>query len=105
VELVIYAQDYVELLPEVDRRHVATNQPHARKLLPPNREHLLGEVDAGDVVIRLQLLEDRAGAARELENGLRPRMVLLQQRADVRRMVGAIPLGRVVEPRVGGVPG
>jgi hypothetical protein len=99
VDRVVDAQDDVEGLPQVEPSHVGPEQPRPRQLLRRELEHPLGEIHPGKFVARLELFHHRSGPAGKLEHGCCPRVVPLDQRAEVGDLLGAVSLHRVVERR------
>jgi hypothetical protein len=78
--------------------HVTVNEPRLGDLLSGDLEHRVRRIEPDDLVVRLQLLEDRPGPARELENTLRFRVVLLDQQAQVRGVLRTVALNGIVKP-------
>ena len=68
VDRVIDAEHDVKSLAQGEPRHIGFDQANAWQFLGRDFEHRRGQIEPGDPVLGLQLLEDRARAAREFEN-------------------------------------
>jgi hypothetical protein len=101
VDRVIDAENHVKALSQVERRHIRLDEPNAWHFLRCDLEHLRRTVETDDVVGGLQLLEDRAGAAREFKHRLGGWMVLIDQLPQERRVFSSVPLNGVIEASEG----